>query len=190
MIIDSGCVILRAIEKNDMEFLQDMINDPAIENMTIGGAFPVSFDRQVRWFESYDQQKELRCMIDIKDGATIGMIMLTDIDWKNRTAVLGQKTKAKHEERKDGDIIDAMMGFLNYAFNELNLNCIYGTVLEYNMLSRKLAAKCGLKEEGILRQRIFKRGKYHNIIANSVIKQEFIPIYNEYKQNRRKRNKV
>lgn len=185
MIIKNGCVILRAIEKKDLEFLQDMINDPSIEYMTGGYSFPVSFDRQIRWFESYDQQKELRCMIEIKGGATIGMIMLTNIDWKNRTAELAQKTKAKLEDRKEGDVLDAMMGFLNYAFNELNLNCIHGTVLEYNMLSRKLAARCGLKEEGVLRQRIFKKGKYHNIIANSVIKEDFIPIYNEYKQNRK-----
>lgn len=185
MVIKNGCVTLRAIELKDMELLHDMINDPSIEKMTGATTFPVSYDRQLRWFENYDQQKELRCMIQINDGATIGMIMLTDIDYKNGTAQLHQKTKAKLEDRKDGDILDAMMGFLNYAFNELNLNCIYGTVLEYNLLSRKLAAKCGLKEEGILRQRIFKGGKYHNVIANSVLREDFIPLFNEYKEKRK-----
>ena len=75
------------------------------------------------------------------------------------SAELSQKIKAEASERVPNDIMDAMMGFLHYAFYELNLNCIYGTVLEYNHLSRKLARKCGLKEEGVLRERIFKNGK-------------------------------
>ena len=184
MIIDNGTVILRAIEEKDLIFLQEMLNDPGIEKMTGGSCFPVSYDRQKRWYESYDQQKELRCMIEIKGGATIGCIMLTNIDWKNRTAELSQKTKATREQRVEHDLWDAMMGFLNYAFNELGLNCIYGTVLEYNLLSRKLAQKCGLKEEGILRERIFKNGKYHNVIANSVIKADFDKVYKKYREER------
>lgn len=183
MIIDSNSVILRAIEECDLPLLQAMINDPAIESLTGGYCFPVSADRQKRWFDSYDQQKDLRCMIQIKNGATIGMIMLTDIDWKNRTAQLHQKTLAKVEDRKKDDVYDAMMVFLNYAFNELDLQCVYGTVLEYNLLSRKLAMRCGLKEEGVLRNRIFKNGKRHNLIANSIIKEDFEIQYKKYKEN-------
>ena len=181
MKIDANTVVLRAIEAYDLDLLCDIINDPSIEMMTGGYCFPVSKDRQKRWFENYDQQKDLRCMIEIKNGATIGMIMLTDIDWKNRTGQLHQKIKARIKDRKKGDIFDAMMGFLNYAFNELGLECVYGTVLEYNLLSRKLAMKCGLKEEGVLRNRIYKNGKYHNLIANSVIKEDFLKRYAENK---------
>ena len=184
MIIDCYSVILRAIEREDMKFLQEMMNDPQIEKMTGGACFPVSYDRQERWFEGYDQQKELRCMIEQKDGKTIGVITLTNIDWRNRTAELAEKTKAKPEDRRPNDIYDAMMGFLNYAFNEMNLNCVYGTVLEHNFLSRKLAMRCGLKEDGILRQRVFKNGKYHNLIANSVLKTDFGKVYQEYKEKK------
>lgn len=180
MNIISENVILRAIEHEDIELLYDMINDPSIEKMTGGKPFPVSRDRQIRWFESYDQQNELRCMIQIKNGATIGMIMLTDIDYKNGTAQLHEKTKASIEDRRPNDVYNAMMGFINYAFTELRLNCLYGTVIESNLLSRKMALRCGLKEEGVLRQRLFKNGKYCNVIANSVLKEDFMPIYSKY----------
>ena len=113
MLIDNGVVLLRAIEYDDLPFLQEMMNDPGIEIMTGGSCFPVSLDRQKRWFESYNQQEELRCMIQIKNGAAIGCIMLTNIDWKNRTAELSQKIKAKASERVPNDIMDAMMGFLH-----------------------------------------------------------------------------
>lgn len=39
MIIDANSVILRAIEEKDLPYLQDMINDPDIERMTVGGVF-------------------------------------------------------------------------------------------------------------------------------------------------------
>ena len=188
MIIDCGVVILRAIEEKDQAYLLDMLNDPAIERMTGGAAFPISLDRQLRWFQCYDQQKELRLMIEIKGGQTIGCIMLTQIDWRNRTAELSEKTKARPEDRVQGDVLAAMMGLLHYAFLEMGMKCIYGTVLEYNVLSRKLAARCGLKEEGVLRKRVYKNGKHYNLIANSVIDEDFAPIYKEYKEGMRNVN--
>lgn len=180
MIIDCGGIVLRAIEESDLPYLQEMINDPYIEGLTGGGAFPVSLDRQKRWFEGYDQQKELRVIIQVKDGVPIGMIMLTDIDWKNRTAQLHEKILASPEDRYQGDLRDAMMGLLNYAFNSINLNCVWGTVLEHNYLSRKFAMKCGLKEEGVLRDRVFKNGQYCNLIANSITKADFDVSYRSY----------
>lgn len=68
MIINAHTVVLRAIEESDLPLLYSMINDPEIERMTGGSCFPVSKDRQARWFTNYDQQKDLRCMIEIKGG--------------------------------------------------------------------------------------------------------------------------
>jgi RimJ/RimL family protein N-acetyltransferase len=185
MIIDCKTVILRAIELSDMEFLQDIMNDPAIERMSGDSHnFPISKDRQRRWFDNFEQQKELRCIIQIKDGPIIGIITLIKIDWKNRTGSTGIKIKAKPEDRRPNDVYDAVMGFRNYCFNELNLNCLYGTVLEYNHLSRKLGKKCGSVEEGILRQRVFKNGKYHNLIATSILAKDFNPLYKKYLEER------
>lgn len=186
MIIDCGNVILRAIEESDLPFLQRMINDPQIERMTVGDCFPVSADRQKRWFDQYDQQKELRVMIQIKNGATIGMLILNQIDWKNRTACSGSKILAKLEDRVPNDVYNAKMGFFNYAFNELNLECIYGPILEYNLLSRKMALKCGMKEEGRLRSRIFKNGRRWDLLAYSITKDEFVKKYALYKEELKK----
>lgn len=182
MYIDCYNVILRAPEAEDLPLLQRMINDPAIERMTVGGCFPVSADRQKRWFDGYDQQKELRCMLQVKGGATLGMLMLTDIDWRNRTACNGTKILAKLEDRVPNDMYNARMGLLHYAFDELDLECIYGWILEYNLLSRKNALRSGMKEEGRLRSRIFKNGRRWDLISYSITKEEFHQKYEEYKK--------
>ena len=185
MIIDCITVILRAIELSDLSLLLGIINDPEIEKMVGGGSFPVSMDRQIKWFENYDQQSELRCIIQIKDGPAIGVIMLTNIDWRNRTGLTHIKVKAKPEDRRKNDTFDALMGFRNYCFNELNLNCIYSNILEYNLRSRTLAKKCGSVEEGVLRQRIFKDGKYHNLIVTSTLAEDFNPLFKKYLEDRK-----
>lgn len=175
MNIKYGCVMLRAIEKKDMYILKELLNNPAIEFMTTGGCFPISDFSQEKWFENYDNQKELRCMIDIKDNITIGTIGLVDIDWRNRNAVIYGKTLSRDlNNRIKGDYDDALSGIIKYAFDELNLNCIYGPAMEYNYLSRKCLEKHGFQREGILRQRVFKRGRYYNQIMYSLLKEDYV----------------
>ena len=86
MNIIYGCATLRAIERRDMPLLLSLINDPAIEYMAGGESFPVSEESQLKWFDHYDGQKELRCMIELNNGKTIGTIGLSNIDYRNRTA--------------------------------------------------------------------------------------------------------
>ena len=49
MNITGNNVVLRALEPEDMPFLQDMINDPEMEYMVIG----VSIQPLFWWFEIY-----------------------------------------------------------------------------------------------------------------------------------------
>ena len=99
-------------------------------------------------------------MIELVNSKTIGMIMLDEIDWKNRTATFGCKISAKPQDRIKGDVLDATKGILKYAFHE-------------NFFSQKLCRRVGFVEEGILRKRIYKRGKFKNLIVLSVLKEEF-----------------
>lgn len=153
--------------------LRNLLNDPIVEHMTLGWSFPISEDSQLEWFGRFDGQKDLRCMIDIKDGQTIGTIGLVNIDWKNRKAEIFYKIENSIEKRVKGDIHDATMGILIYAFDELNLHCITGTIPEYNIFSQKVLKKCGFQQEGLLRKRIYKRGGYHDEYVYSLLKEEF-----------------
>lgn len=174
MIIYYESVILRAVEERDMDLLKEMLNSPEIEYMTEGFAFPISDKSQRNWFEHYDNQKELRCIIETKNHAAIGMIGLADMDWKNRKALLYVKAVADSKRRQKNDIYDAMRGLLTYVFDELNWHCVYGLVLDYNIFSIKNLERCGFVKEGILRSRIYKRGKYHDQISYSLLKEDYI----------------
>ncbi|SEW40556.1 GNAT family N-acetyltransferase [[Clostridium] fimetarium] len=174
MILKNGCVTLRAIEKEDFELLFYLINAPEIEEMIEGWNLPISSDEQKNWIQNYSNtNNNIKLMIELSNGKTIGMIMLTDIDWKNRQAAIGYKISAPAEDRIKGDMKDAINAILTYAFYELGLNCIRSLILEVNIFSVKLAKKLNFQMEGILRERIFKNGIFNNQIMFSILKAEY-----------------
>ena len=174
MILKNGCVTLRAIEKEDFELLFYLINAPEIEEMIEGWNLPISSDEQKKWMQGYSNtNSDIKLMIELSNGKTIGMIVLTDIDWKNRQAAIGYKISAPFEDRIKGDMKDAVNALLNYAFNELGLNCVSSLILERNIFSVKLAKKLHFQIEGILRERIYKNGVFNNQIMFSILKSEF-----------------
>ena len=174
MIIKYGCVTLRTIEKEDIDLLLYLINAPEIEAMTVGWHFPISHMDQEQWMNNFkNSAQSIKLMIELENSKTIGMIMLENIDWKNRTANLGYKMSACSVDRMRGDMLDAIKGMLRYAFCELGLECIHSTILESNIFSLKLSKRAGFVEEGILRNRIYKNGQYKKLISVSILKDEF-----------------
>lgn len=163
-------IYLRAIELSDKEVLLNIINDEETEHELGGWSFPISNLSQEEWIKSLKHNdKTLRCMIVIKDDdRAIGTVILSDIDYKNGTAEIHIKLGKQIRSKGYGTETINLVG--RYAFNELRLNCIYAHVNSYNDKSQKLFEKCGFEREGILRNRIFKKGTYHNVYSYSLLK--------------------
>lgn len=173
MIIKYEDITLRAIEESDLELLKEMLNDPDIENTTGGYSYPISTYQQRKWFEGLSNRRdELRLIIDTKEHGPIGVVMLTDIDWKNRTAQSHSKI-SRNELRGKGYGTKALKARTKYAFEQLNLHCLYAHIIEYNIAAQRIVEKCGFKKEGVLRERVYKNGKYHNVVVWSILKGEF-----------------
>lgn len=165
-------VYLRAVEKEDMDFLREMINDPEMEKNVVGWSFPVSKYEQEKWFEIQSLNKnDIRYIIEI-NGNRIGLITITNIDWKNRKACHGIKI-FNDEVKKKGYGTDAVMTIMKYAFEELQLNKLYSTILEYNIPSLNLYKKCGWTIDGVLRESTFKGNHYVNEMAVSILKKDY-----------------
>lgn len=164
-------VLLRAIELSDKDILLDIINDSETEFSLGGWSFPVSSLNQEEWIKALKpNDKILRCMIvDRELSKPLGTVILSDIDYKNGNGEI--HIKLARDVRGKGYGIDTVRTLVNYAFNELRLNCIYAHVNVYNNLSQKLFEKCGFIQEGVLRSRIFKKGSYHNVKVMSIIKE-------------------
>lgn len=168
-------ITLRAIEAEDMPLLKEMMNDPEIERMTGGYSFPLSDKNQKDWFENLkNDQKTLRTIIDTTDYGAVGVVMLSDIDWKNRTAEFHSKIASSKNIRGKGIGTKATTAIIKYAFEQLGLQCIYSNILEDNKASQRVKEKCGFKMDGVLRNRVYKNNKINNVTVWSVIKGELI----------------
>lgn len=173
MNIKGKIVTLRAIEKTDLELMREMLNDPDMEALVVGWAFPVSKDQQEKWYENnINSQTNLRFIIETSDKEAIGLATLVDIDWKNRKATHGMKL-AKTDKRHKGIGTDTVMAIMKYAFNELQLNRLNGSWFEDNLPSKSMYMKCGWKEEGRLREYIYKNGKYKDLITTGILKSDY-----------------
>ena len=173
MIIQGDEIILRAIEAEDNELLLSLVNDPETEIMIGGYSWPISKTNQERWFEKQidNTGNIMRCIIALKrNNQPIGTIILSDIDQKNGTAEIHIKI-SNNGYRGKGYGADAIKTIVDYAHNELRLNCIYSTILDYNEASIRLFEKCGFRREGILRARVYKGGRYIDQISYSITKE-------------------
>lgn len=174
MNINGMNIVLRAVILKDAKLLLDLINDPDTEAMLGGSSYPVSMENQENWILKLNAgENSLRCIIAKKEAEDegLGTIILSDIDRKNGVAQVHIKMD-KVKGRGKGYGTDALNTIVRYAFNEMRLNCIYAEVLEYNQPSQKLFAKCGFTKDGMLRSRVYKNGKYVNIISFSILSGE------------------
>ena len=165
-------VLLRAMEMEDCEFVRGMFNDPEIENLVIGWAFPLSKYSQIKWYENNNDKHNFRFIIETKEDGAIGVATLLDIDWKNRMAQHGIKLAKKYIRGK-GYGTDAVMAIMRYAFDELGLNRLNGSWFPENIPSKTMYMKCGWKEEGIRRNYIFKHGEYRDLVETGVLASDY-----------------
>ena len=172
MNIYYGKIKLRALEPEDMDLLRATVNDPEMEKMVVGWSFPISKRQQMGWYErSVGDPNNHRFAIEF-EGRFAGISTLTDIDWKNRSALHG--VKLTHDTpKKQGIGFDAVVAVMKYAFEELQLNRLYTGILEYNVPSQKLYAKCGWTKEGLFRQCVFKGNAYYDEIPVAILRSEY-----------------
>lgn len=173
MNIKGKIVTLRAITQNDLQLICDMFNDPELEDLVVGWAFPISIEQQRKWFENnLGDNRNFRFVIETKEDGAVGIATLTDIDWKNRRATHGIKL-ANIQNRTKGVGTDTVMALMRYAFDELGLHRLDGSWFDFNTASKKLYTKCGWKEEGVKREYVYKKGEWRDLTIVGVLEKDY-----------------
>lgn len=166
-------VVLRAIEKKDSDLICEMFNDPEIEHLVVGWSFPISKEHQDEWIDTHqNNERNQRFVIETKKDGALGIASLTEIDWKNRTAVFGIKLANKKNRRK-GIGTDVLMAVEKYVFDELCLHRLETSILTDNIASIGLFKKCGWKKEGIKKSSVFKDGVWKDLLITRILEDEY-----------------
>lgn len=173
MNIKGKIVTLRQMTVDDLQMICDMFNDPEMENLVVGWAFPLSIEQQKTWFEkNIGDQRNFRFIIETPEDGAVGVATLTEIDWKNRRATHGIKL-ANKERRTKGIGTDAVMAIMRYAFDELGLHRLDGSWFDFNIASKTLYIKCGWQIEGVKREYVYKRGEWRDLTIVSILERDY-----------------
>ncbi len=167
-------VTLRAIEERDLEFLQNLMNDPEISASVVGTAYPVSAVHQEHWYQKIvDDDRTLRLIIETQKDGVVGTVIMGDFDWISRVAHSTGIKMDTSRVTESGIALDAMVTLFGYAFNELNLNRIEGSAMADNRQAMALNKLIGFTIEGTMRQAVYAGGKYHDLLMLGMLKEDF-----------------
>ncbi len=179
---DKFRIYLRALEIEDYKKIHEWRKDPIYQAGVVSMKRFTSSETEKKWVESvidkHEKTQEVRLAIVLKSNdEIIGSQSLTSIDLINKNAVINSWI-GDNNHRKKGYIQEARYLILRYGFQELGLERISAEILEENIASRKAGENCGYLQEGILRNAVFKEGKFHNLVVYSVLKDEFYQKFN------------
>lgn len=132
-----------------------------------------SLDNQRKWIESRPSN-EYNFIIQLKNGLPIGMLSLIGINTVNRHAETARFLIGEEEATRGiPAAVEAMKLIYAFAFEELNLIRIFGTVASGNSLMVKWQKYLGMKEEGRMRNHYFIDGRWQDAIILGLLVDEY-----------------
>ena len=167
---------LRALERSDLPKICQWLNDEEVMYYDSGHPGNTASLAEVEhWLDEELERRPLDrkdYIIETLDGVAIGRIDYKGLSVKHRDAELGIHIGEKDYWEK-GYGTDAIMTFLNYLFNELQLHRVWLGTASYNTRAQRCYEKCGFVKEGVSRERRFVNGKYYDSINMAIVRHEF-----------------
>jgi RimJ/RimL family protein N-acetyltransferase len=162
-------VVLRPVEEIDYPLIHRWMNHPEVwRYMDYEGPIGLADVKE----DVEQSRKEGQPFTILAEGRPIGRIGLNQFRGRDRICSLymyiGEPTFSGR-----GYARDAAMTLLAYAFDRHDLNLIELWTLEDNDRAVRLYRKCGFVQEGTLRQRSFKEGRWVGHVHMSVNREEF-----------------
>jgi len=174
MNIKGRKIVLRAIEETDLVTLHRWANDFETQDIMGDIHFPSSLDFHRSWFANLKSEPlNQRFAIQAPEVGLIGLSSIINIDWRNGHAWHGVML-GDADVRGKGYGADAVMATMRYAFDELHLERLDGSMIEYNTGSVAFyCGKLGWKEEGRQRNWFFRRGRHWDRIVVGVTRADY-----------------
>lgn len=169
-------LVLRELQAKDAPRLVELLRDKEISRWFAWDLSNAtareerSFIRGAR--KAYKAGRGLAWAIcERENGAVIGFIGLDSIDSANKSAVatfwLGKAYRGK------GCMTEAFHAVLRHGFNALHLNRVSAGHLEGNVPSSRVQQKCGLRCEGTHRQKVYKNGRFIDLVEYAILREEY-----------------
>ncbi|GAA3922671.1 GNAT family protein [Hymenobacter algoricola] len=165
-MLQSGPVLLRALEESDLEFLYALENDPTIWGVSDTLA-PVSRYSLKQYLEhagaDFHEVRQLRLVICAGPGAPpVGTLDLFGFEPLHQRAGVGITILAA--ARRHGFAQAALALLLPYARRTLRLHQLYCTVAADNKASLRLFRQAGFRRVGVRQQWLRRENSWQDAV--------------------------
>ena len=172
-------VKLRAYKEDDVERAVVFINDEEVKKLLDSNTpFPMTKWQEEDWIKSRKVGADLTydfAIEDLETGKYIGGCSINECNLKNRNCTIGIMIGDKEYWGK-GYGSDALKVLIKFIFEEVNMKKIKLGVFSFNNRAIACYKKVGFKEEGILKNELYRSGKYYDIVQMAIFKDEWINI--------------
>lgn len=161
-LLASERVYLRPFEARDAAVLARMYHEEPDTVQFYGGRLPFSpllFEQQIASWHAGEQPSSVHLAVCIRnEQRLIGWVSLWEIDYIHRTAESASFMLPDYRERGYGT--EAKHLLLGYAFDQLQLHVITGTIVESNTRSLNALLRQGYRPAGRLHWTHTRGGRY------------------------------
>ncbi len=149
------------------------VNNLKVTKYLTTGSLPCTLIKEKKWFDAMlESNSDVVLAIELKNGTHIGNIGLHDKSGDWHRAEIGTLIGEIKEWGK-GYGTEAKKMMINYGFSVIGIHKITSLVFCDNKANRRVNEKLGFKQEGILREHVFKSGKYIDVIHWAILRDEW-----------------
>jgi len=160
VFIDGDDVTLRPVEREDLDFCQRGLNDPAVR-AGLGATDPMTADDEESWYENRVLEGDSVQLLVCVDEDPVGMIGFTNVNEKWGAAELGYWLAPEYHG--NGYATAAAHLLVAYGFDQRRLHKVYAKAFAHNEASQRVLEKVGFEREGALREQAFVDGEYVDV---------------------------
>ncbi len=172
-MLSGSLVRLRSLEEGDLNDLWRHLNDmDTMRLVTDSPLLPATADDAERILRDQTSRSTGVYQFAVEtlaDRRFIGRCGFSSLDRKNRH---GEIAIHLGEGRGRGYGADAVDILCRFGFGELGLHKITARTFDFNIPCARCLEKCGFVREGLLRDELYREGKWHGILVFGLIAPE------------------
>ena len=161
-------LVLRRFTPADAEPFAELAGDRAISDTMISIPHPLPEDFADQWVRADRPSRFAVC--DRATETLVGSAELRELDPEHSQIELSFWIGRPYWGR--GYATEAAAALVRYAFGTLDINRIYAFHMARNPASGRVLSKLGMRQEGLLRQRVRKWGRFEDTLIWAIVRDD------------------
>jgi ribosomal-protein-alanine N-acetyltransferase len=175
--LETERLCLRQITWNDIPALYQLFSDPVVTQYNDVTTFNDRHDAENLFHflqDRYRRRIGIRWALTLKGVPAASLIGTCGYNiWSrhNNCGEIGYDLMRRYWNQ--GYVTEAIRAILYFGFQQMSLNRIEADVMRHNAASMRVLEKLGFQREGVLRQRGYWKGAYHDLYFFSLLREDF-----------------